>query len=492
MLSVEEIKSFIDNDQASENKKQARLSQRYYDGEHDILEKRIFFINADGKFQEDPTKTNTRISHPFYRVLVDQTVQYILSGEGKYIKSDDPELQKELDVRFNDNEDFTAEMYDVLEGCVKKGAEYAYGYKDENGRTTYECADSLGVIEVREKDTDDGCAYVINYYTDRIDKNAREIRRIEVWDDTQTYFYCQVDDGEITVDDSVKLNPRPHTIYKKKGDKRLYYKGFGHIPFYRLEYNRKRESDLKLIKNLIDDYDVHACSLSNNLEDTNEALYVVKGFSGDNLDELMFNIKAKKHVGVDEAGGVDVQTVDIPFEARKAKMEIDEKAIYKYGFGLDTAELKDTSATVSIAIKAAYSLLDLKAHKLKIRLHQFLRKLINVTLDEINQEKGTDYTQTDVYFDFEPQIPTNEQEKAQIELLEAQRRQTEINTLLMLTTKLDNESVMQLICEQLDIDYNEIKDKLPPPEDMNDPYQASNVLDTLPTEPDDGGDVIAD
>ena len=150
MLSVEEIKSFIDNDQASENKKQARLSQRYYDGEHDILEKRIFFINADGKFQEDPTKTNTRISHPFYRVLVDQTVQYILSGEGKYIKSDDPELQKELDVRFNDNEDFTAEMYDVLEGCVKKGAEYAYGYKDENGRTTYECADSLGVIEVRE------------------------------------------------------------------------------------------------------------------------------------------------------------------------------------------------------------------------------------------------------------------------------------------------------------------------------------------------------
>ena len=112
--------------------------------------------------------------------------------------------------------------------------------------------------------------------------------------------------------------------------------------------------------------------------------------------------------------------------------------------------------------------------------------------DDINSEKGTDYTQSDVYFEFEPQIPTNELEKAQIELMQAQRRQAEINTLLMLTTKLDNETVMQLICEQLDIDYNEIKDKLPPPEEMNDPYQAQNLLDTLPTEPDDGGDVIAE
>ena len=296
MLTVYEIRAFIQNDEASEKKKQARLGQQYYDGQHDILKKRIFFINADGKLEEDKTKVNTRISHPFHRLVTDQTVQYIFSDDERLFRSDDPALQKELDIRFNDNEDFLAEIYDVCEGCIKKGTEYAYAYKDKHGRTSFQCADGLGVVEVREKDTDDGCAYVIYCYTDRIDKNSREIKRIQVWDDTQTYFYCQIDDGEITPDDSAPINPRPHTIYTKGSDKRLYYEGFGHIPFYRLDYNREQESDLKLYKPMIDDYDVMNCGLSNNIEDTNEALYVVKGFEGDNLDELMLNIKAKKHI----------------------------------------------------------------------------------------------------------------------------------------------------------------------------------------------------
>ena len=490
MLTVDEIRAFINNDWASERKRQARISRRYYDGDHDIKKKRIFFINADGKFQEDPTKTNTRISHPFYRELVDQTVQYQLSSEESIIRSDDPALQKELDIRFNENENFKAELYEIVEGCVTKGAEYAYAYKDKHGRTCYECADSLGVVEVREKDTDDGCAYVIYYYLDRIDKNSREIRRIQVWDDTQTYFYCQIDDGEITVDDSVPINPRPHTIYTKGNDKRMYYEGFGHIPFYRLEYNRRQESDLKLVKDLIDDYDVMNCGLSNNIEDTNEALYVVKGFEGDDLSELMMNIKAKKHIGVTEDGGVDVQTVDIPVEARKAKMEIDEKNIFRFGFGLNMSDLKDTAATTSIAIKAAYSLLDLKVNKLEIRLKQFLRKIMEGTLEEINKEQGTDYTQNDVYFRFKPEIPTNAQEVAQIELLEAQKRQTEINTILNLATAIDDDTRLQLICEQLDIDFEEIRDKVPKPDEGADPYQLKAQLGTVPTEGDDGGGVI--
>ena len=47
----------------------------------------------------------------------------------------------------------------------------------------------------------------------------------------------------------------------------------------------------------------------------------------------------------------------------------------------------------------------------------------------------------------------------------------EINTLLGLRQTLDDETVIQLICEQLDINYEDIKDKLPKPED-SDPYAA--------------------
>lgn len=491
MLSVEEIKTFIDNDAASTKKMFAKTGLRYYEADHDIKNYRMFFVNAEGKLQEETNRSNIKISHPFFTELVDQTVQYMLSGKDGFVKSDNPELQAELDDYFNDNEDFQAELYEVLTGTQAKGFEHMYAYKNEENKTAFQCADSIGVVEVKAKETDDHCEYVIFWYVDTIGKDNKLIKRIQVWDDTLTYFYCQEDDGEIQKDTSVKMNPRPHTTYQKQGDSKIYYKGFGFIPFFRLDNCQKQFSALKPIKALIDDYDLINCGLSNNIQDTNEALYVVKGFQGDNLDELMQNIKTKKHVGVDEDGGVEVHTVDIPYEARKAKLELDEKNIYRFGFGLNTAGLKDTSATTNIAIKSAYSLLDLKANKLEIRLKQFMRKLLKVVLAEINELNGTDYQQKDVYFKFEREVPVNEQENAQIELIEAQRKQTEITTLLNLSTQLDNETLMQLICEQLDIDYDDIKDKLPEPE--ADPYAAQEDLDAIETDPEPavGGDVIA-
>lgn len=490
MLTPEQIKTLMDCDEASERKKMARTGLRYYHAQHDILKKRIFFFDADGKLREDKTKVNTRISHPFFAELADQEVQYLLSGDRDIIKSDDPDLQKELDIRFNENDEFLSELYDAALDAVVKGEGYFYRYKGADGRSVFECADSLGITEVRRSETDDGCQYIIYRYVERIDMHGRAIQRIQVWDDTQTWYYVQVDDGAVEMDEDTEINPRPHTLYKKGEDGRRYIDGgFGKIPFYRLDYNRERMTGLYPIKDLIDDYDVMNCGLSNNIEDTNEALYVVRGFEGDDLDELMTNIKAKRHIGVSDDGGVDVETVDIPVEARRAKMEIDERNIFRFGCGLNISDLKDTSATTSVAVKSAYTLLDMKSNKLEMKLRKFLRSILLDVLDEINGTNGTDYSPEDVYFEFDREIVTNELENAQIDQAKAQTRAAEINTLLGLATRLDNETLMQLICEQLDIDYNDVKDKLPAPEEVSDPYQASSVLSAIQAD-DDGGEMI--
>ena len=488
MLSVQEIKTFMDNDSASIKKQLAKEGQRYYEADHDIRNYRIFFVNADGMLEEDKTKSNIKISHPFFTELVDQEVQYMLSGKDGFVRSDDPELQKQLNAYFNDNEDFMAELYEVITGTVAKGFEFMYAYKNADDKLAFKCADSIGVVECRAKETDDGCEYVIYWYIDRIGKDNKKIRKIQVWNQTETWFYVEDEHGGIIMDESEELNPRPHIIWQEADDGKIYYEDFGVIPFFRLDNNRKQFSGLKPIKALIDDFDLHACSLSNNLQDTAEALYVVKGFEGDNLSELMTNIRAKKHVGVSDDGGVEVHTVAVPYEARKAKLDLDKECIFRFGFGLDTSGLKDTNATTNVAIKSAYTLLDLKKQKLEIRLKQFLRKMLKLVLKEINEVNKTDYDQSDVYFCFDPEIPTNAQENAQIELIEAQRKQTEINTLLGLASRLDNETLMQQVLEQLDLSYEDLKGKLPKPEDALDPYQAANTLTTLPTEPE--GDVI--
>lgn len=483
MLSTEEIKQFISDDSTSEKKQFARKGLAYYEGRHDIRDYKMYYYNSDGKLIEDATRSNIKISHPFFTELVDQAVQYILSGNEGFIRSDLPELQVKMDEYFNENENFTAELSEVLTGCQAKGFEYMFAYKNAENKLEFQCADSIGVVEVRAKDTDDNCEYMIYWYVDRIEKGRKQIKRIQVWSDKEVWFYVQEGEGEIKLDASEAINPKPHTLYQEEGKEKIYYDEFGFIPFFRLDNNKKQHSGLKTVKELIDDYDLMACGLSNNLQDASEYLVVVSGFQGDNMEELIQNTKTKKHIGVDEGGTVDFKTVDIPYEARKVKLELDEKNIYRFGFGLNTSGLKDTSATTNIAIKAAYSLLDLKASKLEIRLKQFLRKIIKVVLDEINTEEGTDYQQKDVKIVFEHEVMSNAQENAEIALTEAQEQQARIATLLNAATQLDNETLQKLICEALDVDYEEIKGKLPDPDEAENAVKdAQDVLNSVVVE----------
>lgn len=491
MLTESEIKLFLDEDAASAQKKQAKVGQAYYEGRHDILDYRMFYFNDKGELVEDTYRSNAKIPHPFFTELVDQATQLIMSDKDGFVKTDDPELQAELDKYFNGNKRFKVELSETIDGIQIKGCDYIHAYKGKDDRLCFENADSLGVVEVEGRFADDGKDQIIWKYVDRIDKEGHIQFKVLVIDDENTYYYKQQDNGEILSDDSVELNPRPHAVYEKGG--KLYTKPFGFLPFFRLDYNKKKISHLRAVKPLIDDYDIMASSLTNNLIDFDTPLHVVKGFEGDNLDELQKNIKTKKLIGVPDEGnaGVDVKTVDIPYQARKEKLDIDEKGIYKFGMGLNMAGLKDTAATTNIAIKAAYSLLEMRCSKIIDRLELLLMDLVEVVIDEINAQNGTGYTPEQVYIDICPEIMSNAQENAQIELTDAQKQQTLINTLLALASYLDNELLMQQICDVLDLDYEEIKNMLPDPDESDTMIDdAGGVLDDIEPEGGAGGDLI--
>lgn len=483
MLSESEILYFIQTDASSERKKHARTGLAYYEGDHDIKNYKLYYYNSDGELVEDKSRSNIKISHPFFTELVDQEVQYMLSGKDGFIKSDIPELQNLLDERFNENEDFCSELYEVLTGAIAKGFEYMYLYKNAEDKISFQCADGIGVIEVSAKDADDGEEHIIYWYIDKVDKGQKAIKRIQVWDKSQTFFYVSEKDGEIKLDETQKINPRPHVLYTKKDGGELFYEEFGFIPFFRLDNCKKQFSGLKPIKTIIDDYDLMSCGLSNNLQDASEYLVVVKGFQGDNLEELIQNVKTKKHIGVDgeNGGGVDFKTVDVPYDARKTKLELDETNVYRFGMGFNSAQIGDGNIT-NVVIKSRYALLDLKCNKLEIRLKQFLRKILKVVLENINEEFGTDYQQKDVYFKFEREVMTNAQDNATIEEIDARTEQTKINTMLNLAGTLDEETIVQNICEILDIDYEEIKAKLPEPE--VDPTAVQTAINEIPVEDD--------
>lgn len=471
---------FIDEDAASMKKHFARIGERYFDGDHDIKQLRLFYYNSDGQLVEDHSRANVRIPHPFFKELTEQGTQYTLSGCDGFVFSDLPELQTELDARFNNNDDFIDELSCVITDCQTKGFAYMYAKKDSTDTLKFTCADSIGVVEVEPRFASDNKAHVLYWYVDRVDKEGHQQKKVMDWDDEQVYYYVQSDQGEIEDDTSVEVNPRPHILYKVEGDKsdQTYVDSLGFLPFFRLDNNKKQISNLKAVKDLIDDYDLMASSLSNNLIDFDHPLYAIKGFEGDNLDELQQNLKTKKIVGVGSEGGIEVHTVDVPYEARKVKLEMDEKNIYRFGMGLNLSGLKDTSATTNIAIKAAYSLLDLRCKHLERNIKRFLRKIVSVCIDEINEKEGTGYQIENVYFKFTHEVMSNEQENKQNELTDAQRKQVEVNILLGLANVFDQETIIQAICEILDLDYDEIKDKLPDSE-ADETKKAEQALNNI-------------
>ena len=481
MLTVDEIRQLIETDALSEKKRMATVGQRYYKADHDILQYKMYYYNSDGVLVEDKARSNSRICHPFFTELVDQLASYIMSFEDNPIRARNNEsrLQEYLDMYFDD--EFYAEMQEVITGANAKGFEYMYAFKDIDERLKFRCADSLGVVEVRAKDTDNNCEYIIYWYVERVGIDRKLVKRIEVFDKDQIWFYNQVDSGEIELDEDVLFNPMPNVVWKDKKTGAYYGGSLGFIPFWRLDNCREQYSGLKPIKGLIDDYDLMECGLSNNLQDFDKPIHLVKGFQGDNLDELQQNIRTKKILGVDDTGGLEILTVDVPYQARKAKADEDEKNIYRFGMGFNSAQSGDGNIT-NIVIRSRYTLLDLKANKLIKRIKRFLKPIIQIVLGEINATHGTDYQYTDVEVVFEPVVPTNKQENAQIAQIEAQTEQLKINNIMSAATMIGDEETLKAICGILDLDFDELKGQLDKLNESQNTVGAQNLLESVVTD----------
>ena len=216
MLTIDEIKKIINDDRASKKKRLARVGKKYYDGIHDIKNYRLFYYNTDGNLVEDTSRSNIKISHPFFTEIVDQAVQYMLSSKNGYVKSNIPELQKQLDLYFNNNETFKSELYELLTDCMVKGYSYMHVHRTHDDRVTFQCADSLGVVEVEARFASDKKEHIIYHYIDWIDKDGKQVTRIRDYDDKEVRFYIQYGDGKIELDKDEEFNPLQYNLYRKK------------------------------------------------------------------------------------------------------------------------------------------------------------------------------------------------------------------------------------------------------------------------------------
>ncbi|WP_180235175.1 phage portal protein [Bacillus cereus] len=434
-------------------KVKARQGIDYYNYKNDILKSRIFYFDGNGELREDKYASNVKIPHAFFPELVDQLVQYLLSNPIEFECGEDETFREHLEEYYD--EDFQLLLHDLVTNGCQKGFEYPYARTTAENRLKFQIADGLKVIPVYDGNND--IKRYLRYYSDKIVKGGKLVivKYAELYDENKVWYFVATEKGAYKLDQSKEVNPAPSVLAKnEKGE--LGGRGYGFLPFYRYKNNQSERTDLEPIKALIDDYDAIDAGFSNNLADFTDAYYVVKGYEGDNLDTLKQNLRTKKTVGVSAEGGVDIKTIDIPVEARKAKMEIDRENIYRFGKGFDSSQVGDGNVT-NVVIKGRYTLLNMKANKVEVRLRAFLKWANELVVKDINRLNSKNYDPKDVKFIITREMLVNENDIVTNEKTEADTRLVNINAVLAAAPKLDDDTVLQLICEQFELDYEEVK-----------------------------------
>ena len=466
---VAEVKRLVSNDRASALKKDMQTGIDYYEGKHDIANYRLFYFNNEGEIVEEKNRSNTRIAHQYFTELVDQKVQYLLSNPIE-VTTEQAGLQEYLDEYIN--EDFQLMLQELVEGASQKSYEYAFWKIDTDNRLRFKTADALKIIPIYDEFYN--IDQIIYYYDEQIikDNKQKTVTKIQLWTKEEVFYFVQEDGQAVKLDNSVEYNPKPHLLAQKGKDK--FGKGYGRVPFICLQNNRSKTNDLQPIKDLVDDYDMMACALSNNLIDFDHPIYAVRGYEGDNLSTLVTNLKTKKTVGVGENGGIDVITTNIPVEARRTKLEIDKEAIYKFGMGFDSSQTGDGNIT-NVVIKSRYSLLDLKCNKIEVRLRAVIKEMLQLIVENINELHGKAYDATEIEICITREVMANEIDNASIAKTEAETNQILINNIMIAAPRLDDRTVLELLAGILEVDPDEVERALEEHGYQSDFNQATEV-----------------
>jgi len=159
------------------------------------------------------------------------------------------------------------------------------------------------------------------------------------------------------------------------------YKLFPIVPFYA---NRNHRSEFtKPIKTKIDMYDKISSDFGDNLERTNDILWVFNNFGG-TTDEIMEAVAELNEMGVtysqsDGSGNSSVMphTVEVPYAARQVALKILEDALYADFMAMNFSEISGGSLT-NVAIDTAKFNLNTKCNRFEYQAFQAIRKLLQI------------------------------------------------------------------------------------------------------------------
>lgn len=381
-------------------------AEKYYDGHHDILERKKEVIGADGNLETITNVACNRLIDNQYCKLVDQKTNYVL-GKPITIATEDDNYLSELNKVFNKS--FHRKLRTLAQYAVDGGVAWLYPFYDEFGKlkiTVYQ-AHEICPIWKDKAHTEVEC--VMRYYPEEVFDNkggTKLVYHVDLFTmNGITHFLYQ--GGNLILADN------PHSDYLYVGANGFNWERFPMIPF---KYNSKEIPLIRRVKQLQDALNETLSNFKDNMdEDPRTSILVLKNYDGTNISEFRRNLATYGVIKVTTVdgvqGGVETLKVEVNAQNYQAILMQLKRAIVENGRGFDAKEERMDGDPNQMNIESMYTDIDLDVNGMETEFQAGFEEL-KWFIDQYLENAGLgSYSDTPVEFIFNRDIFINEDAK---------------------------------------------------------------------------------
>ena len=384
-------------------------AEQYYRGLNPRItkyEKIIYDMRGDAHV--DKWTPNHKIASNFFNFAITQENQYLL-GNGATFTKDDTKAKL--------GNDFDTRLQDLGKKALVGGVAFGFFNLDH--------IDAFSLLEF------------VPLYDEENGELRAGIRFWQVSPDKPMRATLYEEDGYT---DYIRANDKSAMIHEKRpyklkvrtseADGEEIYDGenYPSFPIVPLWGNDKKQSELVGRQGTIDAFDLLNSNLVNNLDEANYIYWVLTNCGGmDEMDDAKFIEQLKTthvaHADGDSGATAEAHTIEAPYQASESAIQTIQRRLYEDFMCLDVNSLSAANKTAT-EIKAAYQPLDSKCDMYEYCVIEFVQKILELA--------GID-------------------DKVTFTRSKVVNKSDEINTLLAAQAYLDDETLVEQVCQILGI-----------------------------------------
>ena len=384
-------------------------AEQYYKGLNPRItkyEKIIYDMRGDAHV--DKWTPNHKIASNFFNFAITQENQYLLGNGATFTKDDTKEKL---------GDDFDTRLQDLGKKALVGGVAFGFFNLDH--------IDTFSLLEfVPLYDEENGALRAgIRFWQVSPDKPMRAT----LYEEDGYTDYIRANDKSARLHEK---RPYKLKVRTSEADGEEIYDGENYptFPIVPLWGNDKKQSELVGRQGTLDAFDLLNSNLVNNLDEANYIYWVLTNCGGmDDMDDAKFIEQLKTthvaHADGDSGATAEAHTIEAPYQASESAIQTIQRRLYEDFMCLDVNSLSAANKTAT-EIKAAYQPLDSKCDMYEYCVIEFVQKILELA--------GID-------------------DKVTFTRSKVANKSDEINTLLAAQAYLDDETLVEQVCQILGI-----------------------------------------